>query len=533
MSKDSTTTISSATKKFVSGTMLSRVSGLGREMITASVFGCHPAIAAFWMAFRFSNLLRRMLGEGAMQVSFIPHFEEMHNKSPGEAVRFFRDLSFGIALFVFALVFIAEGVLWAVLSWGNLDSSNVEVLQLTAIMLPAVLFICLAGLNAGYLQCNRSFFIPAVYSAGFNICWIVSVFLLKYLDVQNNVIAWFSLAVAFSYVVQWLFTVPKTLRYMFLDLPCRFFSGVKWFSKEFLKFKTNLLISIIGVSAAQINSALDVIFARAADSVGPAYLNYAIRLQQLPLALFGVSLAGALLPPMSRAIKKGDLEKGTRFLFYAIKKCTSILIPCTFAILVLAGPAANLVYGRGNFDIESTQYTALCFSAYGLGIAPMALVFLLASACYAHGKYRVATVASIISMVCNVLLNAFFVFVLDMGAVSVAIATSISAFVDVAILLYFISSKIMKTKISEFLFALWRPIVVSGIALVFGVLCFKVLWHISLQQIFCMEKMIFPRAFGDQLLYFLAPAVSFAVALYIGALIFKVKEITDLFKFKI
>ena len=91
MSNDSTLTIASAAKRFFSGTLISRFSGMGREMVTASAFGCHPAIAAFWMAFRFSNLLRRLLGEGAMQSSFIPHFEEMRSRSPSEAMRFFRD----------------------------------------------------------------------------------------------------------------------------------------------------------------------------------------------------------------------------------------------------------------------------------------------------------------------------------------------------------------------------------------------------------------------------------------------------------
>jgi putative peptidoglycan lipid II flippase len=529
MSKDSTKTISSATKKFFSGTLLSRVTGLGREMVTASVFGCHPGIAAFWMAFRFSNLLRRMLGEGAMQASFIPHFEEMNNQSPPEANRFFRDLSFGLFLLLLMLVVVIEGVLLSILHWGGLSSGNVEILELTAIMLPAIIFICLAGLNAAYLQCHRNFVIPSIYPVAFNLFWIGSVLCLKYWGIQHGVIAWFSLSVALAYIVQWVFTVPRTLKYMLYDLPVGFFHGIKWFSRSFLKFKSNLFISIIGVSATQINSALDVIFARSADSVGPAYLNYALRLQQLPLALFGISIAGALLPPLSRAIRQGDIKEGRRFLLFAIRRCVAIMIPCTCAVVLLSTAAVNIIYGRGNFDIESTQYTAQCLTAYGLGLLPMTLVFLLASACYAYGKYRVATIASTAAMLTNVLLNSFFVFVVGMGATSVAIATSISAVVNVAILFYFVFFKVMHLKLSSLIIEQWKPFFVSFLSLLAGVIAYKWLLGYSTMQVLSFEMFEYPRILFHQILHFMVPAAVFVIVLYLSSKVLRIKEIIALF----
>ena len=146
----------------------------------------------------------------------------------------------------------------------------------------------------------------------------------------------------------------------------------------------------IGVGAAQINSACDAIFARLADNSGPAYLWYAIRLQQLPLALFGIAISGALLPPLTRAMKKGYF-RGELLFNVAIDRSMLLILPITGVLFIFGERCVDLLYGYGGFDIQSIQGTTFCLWGYTLGLVPMTLVLILAPVFYAKGNYRAPT----------------------------------------------------------------------------------------------------------------------------------------------
>jgi len=195
-----------------------------------------------------------------------------------------------------------------------------------------------------------------------------------------------------------------------------------------------MALGVMGVGAMQINSALDSIFARIADLAGPAYLWYAIRVQQLPLALFGLALSGALLPPLSRAMREGNLERYRNLLSGSLRQAAALIIPCAFGLFALGAPGLNLLYGRGDFSSADLRETLLCLWAYGIGVVPASFVLLLAAGCYAKKSYGSPMFASLISVAVNVLLNAFLVFGLHWGAVSIALATSVSAWLNCAIL---------------------------------------------------------------------------------------------------
>src|SRR5262245_17749893 len=115
--QDSTHSIFHSAKRFFSGTMLSRVSGLARDVAMASAFGTHEAVGAFLVAFRFAHLFRRMLGEGALQAAFIPHFEQLRQEDPVRGATFFRDLSIGLTTVLVLLVLVSMSVLGSVLAW--------------------------------------------------------------------------------------------------------------------------------------------------------------------------------------------------------------------------------------------------------------------------------------------------------------------------------------------------------------------------------------------------------------------------------
>ena len=164
---------------------MSRISGMLRDVSMAYAFGTQPSIAAFMVAFRFAHLLRRLFGEGALQTAFIPEFEALRHHNEERAFTFFRSLTAILSLFLTLLILLCCGVLACFMWFGNLHPDNYEILLLTLIMLPSLLFICLFGLNASLLQCEKSYFIPSVAPVAFNGIWVVSVLYLRTLR-QNR-----------------------------------------------------------------------------------------------------------------------------------------------------------------------------------------------------------------------------------------------------------------------------------------------------------------------------------------------------------
>jgi putative peptidoglycan lipid II flippase len=265
---------------------------------------------------------------------------------------------------------------------------------------------------------------------------------------------------------------------------------------------TSLSLGVLGVAATQINTAIDAVFARYACLEGPAYLNYAIHLQQLPLALFGVGVASVLLPSLSRAFQAGD--QNLQLVEFVIGKAMLALIPCTAAIFVLGGASVNLIYGRGHFDLEALLQTTKCLWGYGIGLIPMALTLLLAPIFYARKDYKTPTVCSLIALGVNFVLNAIFVYWAQLGPASLACSTSIAAGVNA----WLLSRKI------QFSSALKYSLLTTTVCTLFAA-------GVSYTAL----SPTWTTVFSEQLFQFLALFGSFTVSFLAAALVIKKKEI--------
>lgn len=520
MMQDSNKSILSSAKRFFSGTLLSRFSGLFRDVMMAFAFGTHETVAAFLAAFRLAHLLRRILGEGCLQSAFIPLFEDIRKDDPTKAFSFFRDLTLILTLLLILIIAFSMLGVGSILYWGDLTSSQYEITFLLLLMMPSLLFICLFGLNASLLQCEKSYFTPSVAPVAFNFIWMLGVAFLWKTPAQQAM-PWLACAVVLGCLFQWIMTVPATVRSLRHQIS-------QPFSFQLLKkFLLPFFLGMTGIAATQINSALDTVFARFADSEGPALLWYAIRLEQLPLALFGIALSGALLPPLSRAIKNQDLASFRSFLQFAIRRSVGFALPMTLALLLMGDGCVNLLYGRGGFTDQSTIRTTQCLWGYALGLLPNTLVLILAPAFYAQGNYRTPALASFLSMVLNAGLNAWMVFGLGLGAASVALATSISALFNFGFLAWKLSDQIGHSFVAPTFLVEIRKIFEATSLASIGVL---------LVQYFLMDKMPyypilwgesvdFPHVFLHQVAYLAVPGILYLALLFATAWIRKTEDL--------
>lgn len=529
---DTSKTISRSSYAFLSGTLLSRLTGLGRDMTMAFCFGSNPAIAAFMVAFRFANLIRRLFGEGPLPSGFIPHFEQIRSHSPEKGAEFFRDMFFSLAVFLLGLIGVAELGLIALWKWGSLAPDNVQILYLTILMLPGVLFICLFGLSSGLLQCERKFFLTGFAPAAFNVVWMATAWMQRGKEPSFAAVV-LSGAIVVAFFMQWAMLAPKMMEILKRSLSWKNCFKPRLFSEEMKLVVKPVLLGVIGVGAVQINSALDAVFARYASLEGPAYLWYAIRIEQLPLALFGIALSSALLPPLSRAVKDNLFDHFQKLLRFAYRRSFSLIFPCTMGIFVLGACGVNLVYGRGDFDSNTTYNTVICLWGYGLGLVPAVLVLLMAPAFYAKKDFRTPTLGAVYSVILNVLTTAFLVFVLEWGAFSIAVATSACAWMNYFYLSYHMSKKMGSVWDRNVAFSFIKTgsctAIATGTTLLVG---HYLVLDPTVPMLLGNANVMFARNFSEQILQFLALTGTFGIVFFSYAWFFNAHDVLELLGLK-
>lgn len=509
-------------RRFFSGTLLSRISGMVRDLTMAFAFGDHPSVAAFMVAFRLSNLFRRLLGEGPFQSAFIPHFEGLRVQDPAKANFFFRKLSLLIVMLLAVMTILVEGGIAGLLSWGGLSEGNQEIVALTGWLFPAILFICLYGVNISLLNCYDSFFIPSIAPIVCNSVWISAAFFLRNKDpsmAMPTLAKW----IVVGFIGQWLLTLPLTLKYAAAEWK-------EWFRfhipKEVKDLAKAFSLGAIGVGAMQINAFVDALFARYADIRGPAYLWYSIRLEQLALAIFGIACVSTIVPRLSRAIKSNDMPQAQELFSLSTKRILAVMIPCTFAIVALGTATVNLIYGRGHFTEFAIGKTTACLWAYGLGLVPTTLVILFSAIFYAQNNFRKPMSISVMTVVVNILLNAIFVFGLKMGAISTALVTSVSAFINCWVLYRMLEKMGWKPEISTA--RIFKICYVGHFAFlcVFIADCF--LPSPALIAPLMNGDLTLPRTITAQLMTFVLQFVAFSTGLVFSAYVFRCSDLIEL-----
>jgi len=509
---------------FLTGTFMSRITGMARDLSMAFCFGASPAVSTFLIAFRLSNLLRRLFGEGALMNGFVPFFEEKRKVDPHCGAIFFRDLFWSIALLLTAIIVLIEAVVCPLYYLGTFSPQVSETLLLTMIQLPGLFFICLFGVVIALLQCERIFFIPGVVPVAFNTLWIVSLWGLKKWD-PLFAMRGLSVVIVAAFALQFLFTLIPLKKIIFSKMNFKQWCSPTLFSRELALMVVPVIFGVIGVAATQINSALDLLMARWVSLSGPSFLNYAQRVYQLPIGVFAIAISSALLPPLSRAIKNGNIDQYRLLIAYGIEKSYTLLVPGTIAIGVLGLCSINLLFGRGEFNQSAVCETTLSLWGYAMGLVPSAFILLMAPAFCARGDYKTPMIGSLISVIVNVVINAILIAFFNLGPSSIAFSTTITAYINVI----FLSKKL---KIEKVLGINFIKIVVS--ALCGGVITAYIgntLFNDPTLALLMGEKDIFlTRDFTAQLIHFGSLASIFGMLTLLFAHFFKATSFLELFK---
>jgi putative peptidoglycan lipid II flippase len=413
-------------------TLVSRVLGFVRDIVIARLFGTSVAADAFFVAFRIPNLFRRLFAEGAFAQAFVPVLTEVKVAEDKDQVVDLVGATAGalglILVFVVAIGILAAPWFIAAFAPGFIDDSQQWELAtvLLRITFPYLLFISITALFGSLLNTYGRFAIPALTPALLNISLIVcALYLAPHLD--QPVVA-LAVGVFIGGVAQFLVQFAAVARLGVLQRVRINFShpGVR-------KILRLMGPALFGVSVAQINLLIDTLIASLLETGSISWLYYSDRLMEFPLGVFGVALATVALPSLSRHHARGDDNGYSETLDWALRLTLLISLPAAIGLALLAEPMLSTLFQYRAFDERDVVMAGRSLMAYSTGLTAFIFVKILAPGFYAKQDTRTPVRIGVIALCSNVVLN--LIFVIPLAHAGLALATSLAAFINAALLL--------------------------------------------------------------------------------------------------
>lgn len=389
-------------------TMTSRVLGLVREQVMAYWFGASDAMDAFNVAFRVPNLVRDLFAEGAMSAALVPTFTRaLTNEGRARAWQLGNSVMNALALVTGVLV--AGGIVFAPAIVSGLAGDYALVpgkfeltVTLTRIVLPFLVLVAIASACMGMLNSLSIFFVPALAPAMFNLAAILSAFMLVPLADDLGVAPILTVAAGtlLGGVGQVLLQWPALRREGF-----RYSPKLDFTDPGLRQVLVLMGPGVIGLAATQVNVFVNTIVATSQGSGAVSWLGYAFRVMYLPIGLFGVSIATATTPALSRLVASGNQAGMRGTLASAVSLMLTMNVPATLGLVVLATPIVRLLFERGSFGPADTAATAAAVQFYAVGLVGYSVVKILSPAFYALGRARTPATVGVVSVLLNAVLS--------------------------------------------------------------------------------------------------------------------------------
>jgi putative peptidoglycan lipid II flippase len=424
-------------------TITSRILGLTRETVMAYYFGAGDANDAFRVASRIPNLVRDLFAEGAMSAAFIPTFTRQLTLHGRERSWHLANSVINALLLVTGAVVLA-GIVFAdpLVRLYASDFSEVPgkielTIYLARIVFPFLTLVAVAAVLMGMLNSLGHFFVPALSPAMFNVAGILMAVTLIPLAPSIGVQPITIVAIATlvgglaQLAIQWPPLVKEGFRY----------KPVLDFQDPGLRHVLLLMgPGTIGMAATQINVFVNTVLATSQGTGAVSWLDFAFRLMYLPIGLFGVSIATAATPAISRMVAEKDFARIRSTLANALGLMLFLNLPATVGLIVLARPIIAVIFEHGEFTASDTMATAAALQLYAVGLIGYSIVRIISPTFYALGRSRVPVIVSAASVVVNVVLNVTLVRL--MGYRGLALGTSITAILNASVQLFLLRREI-------------------------------------------------------------------------------------------
>lgn len=448
-------------------TLLSRVLGFAREMLSAALFGDRSAVFdAFVTAWRVPNLFRRFLGEGAISTALQTRLTEIDADQGDEAGRrlFWRTMSLVATILAVLSAVVVLGVAFVpdrmpLTGWAWLGEDPEPVRVLTARLFPFVLLVCLSALAGGALYVRGHFALPTLAPVAMNVVWIATLVWIgrrfatggrgpAESSAQLEMAMALTWGVLLAGLVQLAVHLPALARFGLLfrapDVPAGPVGGLDRAARDILLRSLPLAL---GAAVYQINVLVDGFMAEALlPNGGPTVLYFANRVKEFPMALIAVAATSAVFPALKALGHAGRLEE-LRGLHDRTQLAVAFLaLPATAGLLVLADPIATALFRHGSFQTEGAARTADTLRMLAIALFPAGAVGLTSRAYYAVGDFRTPVVVSVWMLGANALLNVVLVAWAGMDAHGLALATALTSWGNLALLAPGLAGRLGKSR---------------------------------------------------------------------------------------
>lgn len=421
-------------------TLVSRITGLLRELLIASAFGASAMTDAFNVAWRIPNLFRRWFAEGAFTQAFVPLLAATKAEQGEESTKLLIERVATILFWTLLLVSILGVVAAPVLVWvmaSGLKQGIESAILMTRFMFPYIMFMSLVALAAGVLNTWKRFAVPAATPVLLNLCWISAAVWLapEFKSWGIEPIYAICVGVMVGGAVQLLTQVMAVKRLGLLPKIGLTWAAVQaaWADPVTKSIAKRMGPAIIGGGVAQISLLINTQIASHLETGSVSWLGYADRFMELPVALLGVALGVVLMPQLAAAKASNDKVKYSDMLDWGLRIVVLLAVPCAVALLTFATPIVATMFHRGAFSIRDVDQTSLALMGWGVGVLGLVAIKVLASGFYANQDVKTPMWIAMGVLTLTQLLNLAFVPLFAQAGLSLSIG--IAAMVNALFLL--------------------------------------------------------------------------------------------------
>lgn len=415
-------------------TLLSRIAGFVQNIVMAAILGDGILSDAYFVALRLPNSFRGIFAEGAFNVAFIPRYAALRTREGDEAAFSFADRVFSwqmaaqLALLLAALVFMPQIVAVMAPGFAAHPGQVALAIDFSRITFPYLILTVVAVQLSAMLNAHERFAAAAAWSIFLNLAVIATLLASYRFTNAGYAASWGVLIAGFLQLFFIVWAAARAKLYLRLAWP-------RW-GTQMKEFLLALGAATLGSASVQIGLFVDTIIASFLPAGVLTAINYADRVNQLPLGTLGIALATVLLPEMSRRVAQNDRKGADAAQNNAAALGLFLTLPFAAAFILVPQTIMRALFAHGAFSVSAADVSAAALSAYGVGLPAFVLVRVVAATFYSRGDTATPVRATVLAVAVNIAMKIILVWGFHLGAVGVALGTSLGSWANVSLLLW-------------------------------------------------------------------------------------------------